>query len=64
MLRYRVLVFAVESKLENKLVVSLSCRLGTAKGTKVPLNKKNKKIRGNAKIRLTSAHITDPVAAE
>jgi hypothetical protein len=37
MLRYGVLVFSVESKLENKLMVSLSCRLGIARYTKVSI---------------------------
>jgi hypothetical protein len=40
MLRYWLLVFRVESKLENKLVVSLSCRLGIARHTKVSIRKK------------------------
>jgi hypothetical protein len=40
MLRYSVLVFSVESKLENKLVVSLSHRLGIARDTKVSIIKK------------------------
>jgi hypothetical protein len=40
MLRYWLLVFSLESKLENKLVVSLSCRLGIARDTKVPIKKK------------------------
>jgi hypothetical protein len=39
MLRYGVLVFSVESKLENKLVVSPSCRLGIARDTKVSIQK-------------------------
>jgi hypothetical protein len=34
MLRYGVLVFSVESKLETKLVLSPSCRLGIARDTK------------------------------
>jgi hypothetical protein len=37
-LRYWVLVFSVESKLEKKLVVSLSCRLGVARDTKVSIS--------------------------
>jgi hypothetical protein len=39
MLRYRVLVFSIESKLENKLVVSRICRLGIARDTKVSIKK-------------------------
>jgi hypothetical protein len=39
MLRYWLLVFSLESKLENKLVVSLSCRLGIARDTKVSIKK-------------------------
>jgi hypothetical protein len=39
MLRYRVLVFSVESNLENKLVVSLSCGLGISRDTKASLKK-------------------------
>jgi hypothetical protein len=40
MLRYWLLVFSLESKLENKLVVSLSCRIGIARDTKVSIQKK------------------------
>jgi hypothetical protein len=39
MLRYWLLVFSLESKLENKLVVSLRCRLGIARDTKVSIKK-------------------------
>jgi hypothetical protein len=39
MVRYWLLVFSLETKLENKLVVSLSCRLGIARDTKVSIKK-------------------------
>jgi hypothetical protein len=39
MLRYWLLVFSLQSRLENKLVVSLSCRLGIARETKVSIKK-------------------------
>jgi hypothetical protein len=39
MLRYWLLVFSLECKLENKLVVSLSCRLEIARDTKVSIKK-------------------------
>jgi hypothetical protein len=48
MLRYWVLVFSIESKLENKLVVSLSCRLGIARDTKVWIIIKKKWVRTNS----------------
>jgi hypothetical protein len=41
MLRYWLLVFSLESKLEYKLVVSLSCRLGIARDTKVSTTTKH-----------------------
>jgi hypothetical protein len=47
MLRYWLLVFSLESKLENKLVVSLSCRLGIARGTKVSIKKRIKRNKKN-----------------